>query len=374
MKLKLFCLVPLFLSIRCGVPDLDALENINAETESKIALPLPGFTYDKLDSFVSLDDYSKSFTKSLKLSSSLGTNITAPEDREIPLIIISEDIIDLSDSNFLATGGKDSQIDEVVFKGGTMELTFKTNLTLKIRISISALEKEGKPYEEEKTLSGDGKTKTFVIPLKGYTLSFTNGVIGVITAKISGKLILKKGEPVSNPFPLIPEFAVKNPKYDIITGYFGQFELDDLDPIDIDLGSVIDSEGAFSFGKTGYVLSLIVENPFGVSFNIDLSDFSFVGSNGNSHPLRKNNGNIFLVPSATLLESGEVLNGKKVVLEFTSENSNIDSVFSKTPEKISIKPVLKINPKGKTSTENFLKTASVIRVSSKAELSLKLKL
>ena len=374
MKLKLFCLVPLFLSIRCGVPDLDALENINAETESKIALSLPGFTYDKLNSLVSLDDYSESFKNPLILDFSsitnFVTNVPVPQDMEVPLISISEDI-DLSGSNFLDTGGEYSQIDKVVFKGGTMKLTFKTDLTLEIRISISALKKEGESYEEKKTLSGDGKTKTFVIPLKGYTLYLADGVI---TAEISGKLILKKGEPVSNYFSLTPVFAVKNPKYDIITGYFGQFELNDLDPIDIDLGSVIDSEGAFSFGKTGYVLSLTVENPFGVSFNIDLSDFSFVGSNGNSHPLRKNNGNIFLVPSATLLKSGEVLNGKKVVLEFTSENSNIDYVFSKTPEKISIKPVLKINPKGKTSTKNFLKTASVIRISSKAQLSLKLRL
>ena len=367
MKLKLFCLVPLFLSIRCGVPDLDALENINAETESKIALPLPGFTYDKLDSFVSLDDYSKPFTNSLNLSSPfLGTNITAPEDIEVDLVDISEDI-DLSDSKFLDIGGKDSQIDKVVFKGGTMELTFKTDLTLKIKITIPALKKERKPYEEEKTLSGDDNT--FVIHLEGYTLSFTNGGI---TAEISGKLILKKGETMPNSFSLTPVFAVKNPKYDIITGYFGQFVLTDITPIDIDLGNLIDSEGIFSFGETAYVLSLTVENSFGVSFNIDLSDFSFVDSDSNSYPLRGNSGNVFLVPSAILLKSGEVLNGKKV-LEFTSENSNIDDVFSKTPEKISIKPVLKINPKGNTSTENFLKTASVIRVSSKAQLSLKLK-
>ena len=369
MKLKLFCLVSLFLSIRCGVPDLDALENINAETESKIALPLPGFTYDKLDSFVSLDDYSKPFTNSLKLSSPLGTNIPIPRDTVVDLGDISEDI-DLSDSKFLDIGGKDSQIDKVVFKGGTMELTFKTDLTLKIKLTIPALKKEGKSYEEEKTLIGYDKTKTFVIPLKGYTLSFTNGGI---TAEISGKLILKKGETMPNSFSLTPVFAVKNPKYDIITGYFGQFALNDITPTDIDLGNLIDSEGIFSFGKTAYVLSLTVENSFGVSFNIDLSDFSFVDSDSNSYPLRGNSGNVFLVPSAILLKSGEVLNGKKV-LEFTSENSNIDYVFSKTPEKISIKPVLKINPKGNTSTKNFLKTASVIRVSSKAQLSLKLKL
>ena len=370
MKLIFFCLVSLFLSIRCGVPDLDALENINAETESKIMLPLPRFTYDKLNSFVSLNDYSKTFTNSLKLSSPFVTNITAPKDiEEVDLGDISEDI-DLSNSNFLDTGGKDSQIDKIVFKGGTMEFTFKTDLTLKIKLTIPDLKKEGKPYEEEKTLRSYDKTKTFVIPLKGYTLSFTNGGI---TAEISGKLILKKEEKMPNSFLLTPIFAVKNPKYDIITGYFGQFVLNDITPIDIDLGNLIGSEGIFSFGKTAYVLSLTVENSFGVSFDMDLSDFSFVDSDSISYPLRENSGNVFLVPSATLLKSGEVLKGKRV-LEFTSENSNIDYVFSKTPKKISIKPVLKINPKGNTSTENFLKPASVIRVSSKTQLSLKLKL
>lgn len=368
MKIKIWhAVLSVSLLMACNLPDFDALDNVKVENEGKYAFPIPGFTYDDIGDFFTLHNFSKQFGGALVLKTgvNLPSGIRFPEDQTLELANLNEKI---NFQDFFDALGSSPEIKEVVFKSGTLTLSLQTNLTLDLTISTPNLvDAQDNAYTDSVRI--DGTDNSIVISLKDKKLQLTDGSFQFT---LKGSVVFKKGDSIPNGISVKPGIAITNATFDIVKGYFGQFT-HNFDEQTIDLSNVIGGDKELQYGSNGYVVGFSIVNPLGVPFQIDLSQLEFIDEDEKSYFLQNQAGNVFDITPATLGADGTVEEGTTLI-EFSSENSNIDELFQHTIKTIKIRPIVKINPEGKTSVDNFVKTGTKAEFNGRIQMALKIKI
>ncbi|XOV95085.1 MAG: hypothetical protein ACFHWX_10310 [Bacteroidota bacterium] len=275
--------------------------------------------------------------------------------------------------NFEYVSKNGERIDSLFYSSGSLALSITSDFPGDVSYTINT-------NSFEDTNSGSGVTLDGILNYSGFTpinnfnstdltgykttLSFQNDS-SVFKVNLQAVISIQSGTPLTGNETIFIEADVVDPTFDAIYGNFGRDTFDiESQEIDLDIFSDFSDQG-LSFEAPS--ISFIFENSFGLTAGLDFSDITATYTDKPDLPLTGSFANNIQIINASL--DGQ---GTETVLVMNNVNSNIGDILSSSPSKLKLALVGISNPNDET--ENFLLGDSKIKVKSKVELPLSLKL
>lgn len=261
------------------------------------------------------------------------------------------------------------EFNTVQFKGGTINLSFTSDLKHDINISVSFpyLLKNGLPLVA--TLSGvyssGPVTATASIDLTDVTGNFTNAGSTVNTLVINLQTnIAGTGEEVIGNESILIDASLTNPKYKNATGYFGQQTLGNYaDSILIKVFNTA-TDGYFELTNPKVRLELI--NSFGFPIEVALNNLQSINLNTGVSLALAGYPNPVTILAPTILGDS-----KTTFIELNTANTtNISSIISPAPKYFYFEAEGQSNPDGPGANLNFIEDSSRFKINAELELPL----
>lgn len=261
-------------------------------------------------------------------------------------------------------------IDSIMFKEGTIEVSFKTNINhdCKIEIVVPRLKKYGitnfkqivyVPYDGNPT-----RTVTVSYPLVDYSMGLDDDGFGnkVFTQIIQVKTLMSSLPNLSPNYWFEVSQELKDLDYFAAFGFFGQTQLN--------LSASTISIGLFKNNYIGNVfledpvLTLDVENSYGTDFDF-VFDEMYVTREATKMDLTSP-----MLPSLPLngVPVSDYGTTKKTAFVFDKTNSNIVDAVNLNPHELYLDAHVKSNPTWSTFTRNFVNDTNVINVFTELEM------
>ena len=240
----------------------------------------------------------------------------------------------------------DARIDSVI--GASLDLTvdFSTQFNLDGEVCVESqdiVDPQGLTF----SLCRDINDPTSVYNLVDYSLRLTDTPADRSLIEVVYTITLNPTSGIIQPGDPVIDFTVglSGIDYDVIYGYFGQFNLD-LPPVNIplDLYNPI-YQGSFYF--EGAELRLIFSNSFGIPVEMTINEFGVIGSMGQLTPIA--GGNLPAAGVPTVLGyplPGEEGQTKIDSFILNSTNSNLFTVLETGPNELRLDVDGRVNPLG----------------------------
>ncbi|MEY2924358.1 MAG: hypothetical protein RLZZ337_906 [Bacteroidota bacterium] len=215
-----------------------------------------------------------------------------------------------------------SEMDRVLYKGGTAAFAVSSTLQhdIKCTISLNEGKKSGLPLAAVMQTSyslGNPNSASENVDLDGYNVDYTKTTAGTSQIEASIKFeITKKGSNAVLPIETITfDLDLVNQKFKEIVGYLGSFDFsNDVDTLEIPF---FDNEGQGSFTLADPRITLNLKNSIGVPVDARLLQFYGTNKTGNKVDLTGVPSPL-PIPSLSLSEIGLTKTSKVVLNKSTS--------------------------------------------------------
>ncbi len=307
------------------------------------------------------------FSNSRSVESPISTPFIPPADTTL---IINREL------NFEYVSENGERIDSLFYSGGALQISITSDFPGDVTYSLST-----NSFIE--TSSGQGIDVSGVInyfgtipledtnnsSLSGYktTLTYENDS-SIFKANLQASVTIQAGTALTGNESIFVEADVIDPEFSAIYGNFRKDTFDvESQTIDLDIFSEF-SESGITFEAPS--ISFTFENSFGLQAGLDFSGIYASYSDKPDLPLSGSFAETLqIIGAPSLMNVGSTV---ETVLTMNNSNSNISEILSSSPTALNLALTGISNPNDEE--ENFLLDNSIIKIRTKVELPLSLKL